>query len=135
MDTVKRTRYQTYEGAGCPVEATLELFSGKGKGMILYHLLEGTLRFNELKRRVGSISQRMLTKQLRELEHFGLVHREVYPEVPPKVEYSLTETGRSLEPILLSLRQWGVDHAMPILLDKEATEEKGGLASEHSDAS
>jgi len=127
MDTVKRTRYETYVGAGCPVEATLELFSGKGKGMILYHLLSGTLRFNELKRRVGRISQRMLTKQLRELEHFGLVHRKVYPEVPPKVEYSLTDTGRSLEPILLALKDWGSKHALPVLLENclEKEVEKG----------
>lgn len=116
MDTVKKTRHIAYEGEGCPVEATLELFSGKGKGMILYHLLEGTLRFNELKRRMGSVTQRMLTKQLRELEAYGLVHREVYPEVPPKVEYSLTETGRSLEPIILSLKEWGLKYALPILL-------------------
>jgi len=124
MDTVKRTRYESYAGPGCPVEATLELFSGKGKGMILYHLLEGTLRFNELKRRVGFISQRMLTKQLRELEQHGLVHREVYPEVPPKVEYSLTETGRSLEPILLALKAWGREHALPLLLEQPLCEQQ-----------
>lgn len=124
MDTVKRTRYTSYAGPGCPVEATLELFSGKGKGMILYHLLEGTLRFNELKRRVGFISQRMLTKQLRELEQHGLVHREVYPEVPPKVEYSLTETGRSLEPILLALKAWGREHALPLLLEQPVCEQQ-----------
>ena len=124
MDTVKRTRYESYAGPGCPVEATLELFSGKGKGMILYHLLEGTLRFNELKRRVGFISQRMLTKQLRELEQHGLVHREVYPEVPPKVEYSLTETGRSLEPILLALKTWGREHALPLLLEQPLCEQQ-----------
>ncbi|WP_028108347.1 winged helix-turn-helix transcriptional regulator [Ferrimonas futtsuensis] len=123
MDTVKRTRYSSYQGKGCPVEATLELFSGKGKGMILYHLLDGTLRFNELKRRVGCITQRMLTKQLRELESYGLVDRKVYPEVPPKVEYSLTDTGRSLEPILLSLKHWGEQHAMPILLERQQQDE------------
>ncbi|WML91851.1 helix-turn-helix domain-containing protein [Thiothrix lacustris] len=116
MDTVKRPRYASYAGAGCPVEASLELFSGKGKGMILYHLLEGTLRFNELKRRVGNMTQRMLTKQLRELESFELIHREIYPEIPPKVEYSLTETGRTLEPILLALKDWGEQHALPKLL-------------------
>lgn len=115
MDTIKNKRYQQYVGEACPVEASLELFSGKGKGMILYHLLSGTLRFNELKRRIGAITQRMLTKQLRELEAYGLVHREVYAEVPPKVEYSLTETGKSLEPIILALRDWGKAYALPIL--------------------
>ncbi|MFB9888064.1 winged helix-turn-helix transcriptional regulator [Balneatrix alpica] len=115
MDTVKHTRYQDYAGEACPVEASLELFGGKGKGMILYHLMSGTLRFNELKRRLGAITQRMLTKQLRELEQVGLVHREVYPEVPPKVEYSLTAMGQSLGPILLALKQWGEQHALPQL--------------------
>lgn len=115
MDTVKKRRSKIYTGEGCPVEASLELFSGKGKGMILYHLLDGTLRFNELKRRLGSVTQRMLTKQLRELESAGLVHRQVYAVVPPKVEYRLTDTGASLEPILLALKQWGEEHALPIL--------------------
>ncbi|MGF1703169.1 helix-turn-helix transcriptional regulator [Photobacterium makurazakiensis] len=117
---MKRSRYDSYAYEGCPVEATLELFSGKGKGMILYHLLSGTIRFNELKRRLGTVTQRMLTKQLRELEAYGLIHREVYPEVPPKVEYSLTETGRSLEPILLALKDWGEEHALPTLLKEKA---------------
>lgn len=119
MDTVKNKRYQQYVGEACPVEASLELFSGKGKGMILYHLLSGTLRFNELKRRIGAITQRMLTKQLRELEAYGLVHREVYAEVPPKVEYSLTETGKSLAPIILALRDWGEQYALPILFAQQ----------------
>ncbi|WP_430461063.1 winged helix-turn-helix transcriptional regulator [Thalassolituus sp. LLYu03] len=115
MDTVKRPRYQTYTGEACPVEASLELFGGKGKGMILYHLLNGELRFNELKRRMGQITQRMLTKQLRELELVGLVHREVFPEVPPHVEYSLTPMGQSLSPVLLALKEWGEVHALPQL--------------------
>ena len=134
MDTVKKTRYTSYDGLGCPVEATLELFSGKGKGVILYHLLGGTLRFNELKRRFGSISQRMLTKQLRELEQYGLVHREVYPEVPPKVEYSLMDTGRSLEPILLALREWGIKHAMPMLLEQAGSNNEVKQTSDKPDA-
>lgn len=97
--------------AGCPVEATLNIIGGKWKGIALYHLLvDGTLRFNELKRRVGHVTQRMLTKQLRELEADGLVNRHVYAEVPPRVEYSLTEKGQSLRPILLALRDWGVEH-------------------------
>ncbi len=121
MDTVKRNRYPAYTGGACPVEASLELFSGKGKGMILYHLLTETLRFNELKRRIGCLTQRMLTKQLRELEAYGLVRRKVYPQVPPKVEYSLTETGRTLQPVLLALKQWGEQHALSILAETNAS--------------
>lgn len=92
---------------GCPVEATLDLIGGKWKGMLLYRLLDGTQRFNALKRELPSITQRMLTKQLRELEESGLVHRMVYAEVPPRVEYSLTPLGKSLKPIIASLRSWG----------------------------
>ncbi len=103
----------------CPVQASLEIVSGKGKGLILFHLLHETLRFNELKRRIAGISQRMLTKQLRELERDGLVNRKIYPEVPPKVEYSLTESGKTLEPILIGLREWGVEHAFGILEQRE----------------
>ncbi|TCM69131.1 HxlR family transcriptional regulator [Acinetobacter calcoaceticus] len=115
MDTVKPTRYQRYDHLACPVEATLELIGGKGKGMILYHLLEKEVRFNELQRRLGVITSRVLIKQLRELESVGLVHREVYAEVPPKVEYSLTDKGRTLEPIVLLLKEWGIQHALEIL--------------------
>lgn len=116
MDTVKKPRFDSYEYEACPVEASLELIGGKGKGMILYHLLNSTLRFNELKRRLRFITPRMLTKQLRELELVGLIHREVYAVVPPKVEYSLTETGQSLRPILLLLKSWGEKHALPALI-------------------
>ncbi|WP_338827343.1 helix-turn-helix domain-containing protein [Bradyrhizobium sp. 27S5] len=93
--------------AGCPVEATLDLIDGKWKAVILYHLLGDTIRFNELGRRLSRISQRMLTRQLRELETADLIHREIYPEVPPRVEYSLTARGRSLEPVIRSLWSWG----------------------------
>ena len=92
---------------GCPVEATLDLIDGKWKGVILYHLLGDTVRFNELGRRLSRITQRMLTRQLRELEAAGLIHREVYAEVPARVEYSLTALGRSLEPVIRSLWSWG----------------------------
>jgi len=78
---------------GCSVEATLDLIDGKWKGVILYHLLEGTLRFNEIRRRLASVTQRMLTNQLREMEADGLITRTVYAEVPPKVEYSLPSGG------------------------------------------
>lgn len=112
-----KTKHITYRGLACPVEATLELIGGKWKGIILYHLLvDGTLRFNKLKKILHHVTQRMLTKQLRELEEAGLIHREVYPEVPPKVEYSLTETGRSLEPVLLLLKEWGEKHGKPIII-------------------
>jgi DNA-binding HxlR family transcriptional regulator len=84
--------------AGCPVEATLDLIDGKWKAIILYHLLKGTLRFNELRRRLAKITQRMLTRQLRELEEVGLVSRTIFAEVPPRVEYTLTAHGQSLEP-------------------------------------
>ena len=101
-------RFERYDcSRGCPVEATLERIGGKWKGVALYHLLEGTKRYNELKRDVGNVTQRMLTKQLRELENDGLIVRKVYPVVPPHVEYTLSEKGRTLRPILLALRDWG----------------------------
>lgn len=92
----------------CPVEATLELIGGKYKALILWHLSDGKLRFNELRKLVGNATAKMLTQQLRELEAQKLIHREVYPIIPPKVEYSLTELGRSLLPILVNMRDWGV---------------------------
>ena len=95
--------------AGCPVEATLDLIGGRWKGVILHHLLEGTLRFNELRRRIPSCTQRMLTRQLRELEEAGLVHRRIFAQVPPRVDYSLTAEGRSLEPIVRAMHAWGMD--------------------------
>jgi DNA-binding HxlR family transcriptional regulator len=75
--------------------------------VIVYHLLKSTLRFNELRRRLPTATQRMLTRQLRELEECGLVHREIFPQVPPRVDYSLTEEGRSLAPIILAMHDWG----------------------------
>ena len=107
----KPTRHSTYKcNEGCPVEATLELIGGKWKGVILYHLMEKTHRFGELKRIMPGITQRMLTKQLRELENDGLIHRKVYPQVPPKVEYSLSKTGESLNDIIMMMRDWGKKH-------------------------
>lgn len=94
----------------CPVEATLELIGGKYKALILWHLAEGTLRFSELKKLVAHATPKMLTQQLRELEAQKLVHREVYPIIPPKVEYSLTELGKSLMPVLVSMRDWGAGY-------------------------
>lgn len=98
---------------GCSVEATLAVIGGRWKPVILFHLQEqGTLRFNELRRLMGGTTQRMLTNQLRELERDGVVSRKVYPVVPPKVEYALTEHGRTLEPILLEMREWGARHML-----------------------
>ena len=93
----------------CPVEATLELIGGKYKALILWHLAEKCLRFSEL-RKVISATPKMLTQQLRELEAQKLIHREVFPVIPPKVEYSLTEMGKSLMPILVAMRDWGADY-------------------------
>jgi DNA-binding HxlR family transcriptional regulator len=96
---------------GCPVETTLSFLDGKWKGVILYHLLaDGTLRFSELRRRLQAVTQRMLTKQLRELEEQGLVTRTVHPVVPPRVDYSLTPLGQSLRPVIMVLEQWGTRH-------------------------
>ena len=94
----------------CPVEATLDLIGGKYKALILWHLSGGTLRFSELRSRISRATPKMLTQQLRELESQALIHREVFPVVPPKVEYSLTELGRSLIPILVAMRDWGADY-------------------------
>ena len=91
----------------CPVATTLMLIGDKWKVLILRDLMPGTKRFGELKKSIGSVSQKVLTAQLRDMEQNGLVHREVYAEVPPRVEYSLTELGRSLEPILDAMRKWG----------------------------
>lgn len=120
MDTVdtgdadRRQRHDAYDCSdGCPVEAALELIGGKWKGVALYHLMQRTFRFNELKRQMHSVTQRMLTKQLRELEADGLIQRKVYPVVPPKVEYSLTKRGESLRAIIIALRDWGEENALP----------------------
>jgi DNA-binding HxlR family transcriptional regulator len=91
----------------CPIETTLDVLGGKWKGMVLHRLLHGTLRFNELRRLLPHVTQRMLTRQLRELERDGVIRRKVYAEVPPKVEYSLTPFGLSLKPILLMMEDWG----------------------------
>lgn len=94
----------------CPVEATLELIGGKYKALILWHLSESTLRFSELRKLIPTATAKMLTQQLRELESQNLLIRTVYPVVPPKVEYSLSELGRSLMPVLVAMRDWGVNY-------------------------
>ena len=94
---------------GCAVEAAIEAIGGKWKGIILFHL-ETTKRFNELHRLLPNITQRMLTKQLRELERDGIVLRTVYAEVPPRVEYNLTDFGRTLKPVMTELEKWGTQY-------------------------
>ena len=98
------------QSSRCPVEACLDIIGGKWKGVILFHLLGGKKRFNELQRLLPNVTQRILVRQLRELEADRIVVRTVYPEVPPKVEYSLSESGMTLEPILRMLREWGVKY-------------------------
>ena len=94
----------------CPVEKTLDLIGGKYKALILWRLSEGKLRFNQLKDQIKGVTPKMLTQQLRELESSQLVHREVFPIIPPKVEYSLTDLGKSLLPILVAMRDWGAGY-------------------------
>lgn len=91
----------------CPVEATLSLIGGKYKAIILWHLTKDTLRYSELHRKMPAATDKMLAQQLRELERDGLIHRTVYPVVPPKTEYRLTEFGESLTPILDAMCNWG----------------------------
>lgn len=98
------------KSGNCPVETTLELIGGKYKALILWHLSEGKLRFSELRKVITSATPKMLTQQLRELEAQALIHREVFPVIPPRVEYSLTELGKSLMPVLMSMRDWGADY-------------------------
>jgi DNA-binding HxlR family transcriptional regulator len=94
----------------CPVETTLHVISGRWKTVILFHLFDGTKRFSELLRSMGGITQKMLTQQLREMERDGVVRRRVYPQVPPKVEYSLTPLGHSLRPVVEAMCRWGQRH-------------------------
>ncbi len=94
----------------CPVELVIELISGKWKLLILRELMSGTKRFSQLQRAIPGITQKMLTKQLRELERDGLINRKVYPQVPPKVEYSLTELGKSLKPVFDAMHRWGIEY-------------------------
>jgi DNA-binding HxlR family transcriptional regulator len=103
----RRSRPRKAGRTGCAVEATLSVIGGVWKPVVVFHLLDGTLRFNALCRVIPSATPRMITLQLRELEADGIVTRTVYPEVPPKVEYALTDLGRSLAPVLLSMRDWG----------------------------
>jgi DNA-binding HxlR family transcriptional regulator len=108
---IQMLRATPFEGhpplGACPVETTIQVIGGKWKPLIVFFLLDGTKRFNELQRLIPQANRRMLTQHLRELERDGIVHREIYREVPPKVEYSLTPLGRSMEPILNLMLDWG----------------------------
>jgi DNA-binding HxlR family transcriptional regulator len=111
-------RHRSYDRhPGCPIEMCSEIIGGKWKGPILYYLMEGTKRFGELRRLLPEVTQRMLTMQLRELEEHGVIERKVYAEIPPKVEYSVSPTGASLQPIIALMKQWGNEylriHAQP----------------------
>lgn len=107
MATVSSARQRVEGKSGCAVESALAVIGGRWKGVVLYWLTKGPLRFGELRRLLPNCTQRMLTLQLRELEQDGLVKRTVFAEVPPRVVYELTPFGKSLEPILLGLRDWG----------------------------
>lgn len=110
LDTMEANMNEINELPACPVETTLSLIGDKWKVLILRDLITGTKRFGELKKSIGTVSQKVLTAQLRNMEENGLVHRKVYAEVPPRVEYSLTELGQSLKPILDALQNWGEEY-------------------------
>lgn len=105
---MRKQRHDSY--FHCPVEAALDLIGGKWKAVLLFRIIERTRRFNEIRRIVPKLTARMLTLQLRELEADGLVTRTIYPQVPPKVEYSATERGRSFRPVLEALIRWGIEN-------------------------
>lgn len=100
-------RDKTYR---CPVELTIHLIGGKWKAILIWELSKNTIRFNELVRLFPDVTRKMLTQQLKEMEHDGLILRKEYNQVPPKVEYSLTDFGRSFMPIILTMDQWGRDY-------------------------
>jgi DNA-binding HxlR family transcriptional regulator len=107
-DSVKsRRKRRIANRTGCAVEATISVIGGLWKPVILFHLLDGKLRFNAICRLTPAATPRMITLQLRELEADGIIDRTIYPEIPPKVEYQLTELGKSLEPVLVSMCNWG----------------------------
>jgi DNA-binding HxlR family transcriptional regulator len=122
MLTKKKRRWDDIPG--CSLEASLNVIGGKWKGVFLFHLLDGTMRFNELSRLARGASPRLIVKQLRELEEDGLVNRKVYAVVPPKVDYSLTEEGRSLHKILHALSEWG-----KLWVDNHPVERAGSIST------
>ena len=111
MENIKdKTESSVKELPACPVETTLTLISDKWKVLILRDLLQGTKRFGELKKSIGHVSQKVLTSQLRQMEESGLLTRKVYAEVPPRVEYTLTDVGYSLKPIMDAMWAWGEEY-------------------------
>lgn len=122
-------------GNCCAVSTTLDVIGGKWKVLILYHLSGQTLRFNELQRLLPAVTQRMLTLQLRELAADGIVHRKVYPQVPPKVEYSLTDFGRTLLPVIQAMHEWGERYAVQCSRIRQNADSKArdGILTEQSD--
>lgn len=121
MDEQKTTVSLEKDLPACPVETTLTLIGDKWKVLILRDLMPGTKRFGELKKSIGHVSQKVLTAQLRDMEASGLVNRKVYAEVPPRVEYTLTELGYSLKPILDAMWSWGktTKHNIDSMVKKE----------------
>ncbi len=106
----KKARRNSKKSIGCPVETTLAVLGGQWKVMVLHYLMDGPLRFGELQRALRGISARTLAKQLRELESDGVLHREVHQQIPPKVEYWLTPSGKKLKPVLMAMHRWGEVH-------------------------
>src|SRR5438876_9834394 len=100
----------TKKNVSCPVETTLAVIGGRWKVLILQQLLDGVKRFNELHRLLAGITHKTLTQQLREMEADGIIHRKVYPQIPPKVEYSLTSLGKTLRPVLMAMHDWAERH-------------------------
>jgi DNA-binding HxlR family transcriptional regulator len=104
------SRAEEYSKLTCEVETTLKVIGGRWKVLIIRELITGVKRFGELQRSLPGITQKMLTQQLREMEEDGIIHREVYPQIPPKVEYSLTPLGETLKPILYAMHEWAVQN-------------------------
>lgn len=100
-----------HHDGGCLAEVTLDILAGRWRPMVIYWLLQGPMRFNELQRRLGAITHRTLSKTLKEMNTDGLVSRRDFGQIPPRVEYSLTPRGRSLEPVLMAMERWGQQHA------------------------
>jgi DNA-binding HxlR family transcriptional regulator len=130
-EAMRKQRHQAY--TNCPVEAGLDLIGGKWKSILLFRVMEQTRRFNELQRLVPSLTQRMLTNQLRELERDGLISRTVYAQVPPKVEYSITEFGKTLEPVLVALKNWAETHMLPRMEQERATPTEGSATASQNE--
>ncbi len=122
---MRKQRHQVY--GNCPVEAALDIIGGKWKAILIFHILEGPKRFGELGRLLPGLTQRMLTTQLRELERDGVILRTVFPQVPPKVEYSITPFGSTLEPLLQELAKWSEQH---VKLRVKQVFRSGGLAKD-----